>query len=627
MKRNNPLSQAAVRSNWIACYRYIRKLGFAMNQLMRAALRTSSLLTGKERRLGFAGLLMAGTVFFSCDANAQEAATQSPSKKPIEVVIPKSFDGDDDFNEACRLRINVDSVDTLKEIITLAKSGLEKGLDKVDTEAAKKLIASSYLQKTQEGIRAVTPNLSRAKVSKLLNDFVDDLGEAIKYDPLMADAYLMKAELHARRREVAIATEVANEGIKALVPHVDSKLAEPETKQKLGKLFYMRAGLQPETDDGINDLKRSIEYDPNNQAAIAVLTESLVREERGEDALEFFKRLLIANSENETIIQNTAQLMASDPERMDEALELLNNKIKILPNSAALLKTRAKVFAVKKDAVSAKADLDRVLELSKNDTAGLLDRARVALQVDDLDAARRDVDAALELEPNRIDGILLRAAIAAEQKRYRDAIEDIRLIIKDQPKESPNIGLLIQLGLYYSFDDRPNEAVKVFGQVIKLDSENWLAYSMRGDTLLGLREYSRAVADFEKALELSPKDNPERSGILNNLSWTLSTSHEADVRNGKRALEMGLQACELTEYQKPHILSTLAAAYAELGQFDKAVEWAEKAVNLGEETSATQLDQLKEELESYRQKKPWREKSEAKQNKIPLAPRDSGVDT
>ncbi len=583
---------------------------------------------GNERQNRFAGLLIAGTVFSGCNANAQEVPSQVPgSKNPTEIVIPKSFDGDEDFNEACRLRLNVDSIDTLKEIIALAKSGITKGLDDVDIAAAKRLIATSYLQKTQEGMRTITPNLSRSKVSKLLNDFVEDLGEAIKFDPLLADAYLIKAELLARRREASAALDVANDGIKELVPHVDTKLAEPETKLKLGKLFYMRAGLQPESDDVVSDLKRAIEYDPNNKVAIAVLTERLLRDERSEEALEFFKRLLNANSENETIIQCTAELIASDPERMDEALSLLNNKIELLPKSTALLRTRAKVHSVKKDTTAAKADLDRVLELSKNDIAGLLDRARVAIQIDDLEAARKDVDTVLEIEPNRIDGILMRSAIAAEQKRYGDAIEDLRLIIKDQPKETPNAGLLMQLGLYYSFDDRPTEAIKVFGQVIKIDSDNWLAYSMRGDTLLAMREYARAIADFEKALDLAPKDNAERSGILNNLSWTLSTSLIADVRDGKRALEHGLEACELTEYKKPHILSTLAAAYAELGQFDKAIEWAEKAVVLGQESEEPQLEQLKAELESYRKKEPWREKTETKQNKIPLVPRDSGVDT
>ena len=584
--------------------------------------------TIKTRRRFFASLLMTGTLFLACPANAQEITTQVPdSKKPAEVIVPKSYDGDADFEEACRLRLNVDSVDTLKEIITLAISAVEKGLDKADLEAAKKLIAATYMQKTQEVARTLTPGMSASRKNKLLNDLLGDLGEAIEFDPLLADAYLMKAELHARRKEPDAARDVANEGIGALAPYVDSKLAEPEMRVKLSRLLMMRAGLRSETDEAVSDLKRSIQYDPNNQAGILVLRESLVQNDRADEALEFFQKVLESNTENEIIIQNTAELLASNKDRIKDALELLSDKIKILPNSTALLKTRARVYAVNQDSDLAKADLNRVLELSKDDIEGLLYRARVAIQAEDIEAAKRDVDTAFELAPNRVETILLRSTIAAEQKRFGDAIGDLLLIIKNQPKDQPNVGLLMQLGLLYSMDDRPSQAIKVFGQVTKLDSENWQAYRMRGDTLLAMKDYSNAIADFEKALELAPKSDSERSGILNNLSWTLSTSLADDVRDGKRALELGLEACELTNYKKPHILSTLAAAYAETGQFDKAIEWSEKAVQLGRESKEPQLEQLEAELESYRKKEPWREKTEAKENKIPLAPRNSGVDT
>ncbi len=582
----------------------------------------------QKRRGWFARILVAGTVFLVGPMSFAVVFGQEPeAKKPAEIIVPKSFDGDEDFEEACRLRLNVDSIEKLKEIIALGKSAIEKGLDKADMESAKKLVANSYLQKTQEGIRTLGQGSSRSKINKLISDFLGDLGEAIEFDPLLADAYLMKAELHARRKEPDAARDVVNEGIGSLVPFVESKLAEPETKIKLSRLFMMRAGLQSETDEAISDLKRSIQYDPNNQAGIAILRQSLVQNDRTDEALEFFQKVLATNNENETIIQCTAELLASDKDRIKDAIELLNAKIKLLPTSTLLLKTRARVHAVNKDSDLAKADLDRVLELSKDDVEGLLFRARVAIQADDLESARKDVDKAIELAPDRIDSILLRSTVAAEQKRFGDAIEDLMLIIKNQPKESPNVALLMQLGLLYSMDDRPLQAIKVFGQVTKLDSENWQAYRMRGDTLLAMKDYTKAIADFEKALELVPKDDLERSGILNNLSWTLSTSLTDAVRDGKRALELGLEACELTQYKKPHILSTLAAAYAEVGEFDKAVEWSEKAVQLGRETKEPQLEQLEAELESYRMKTPWREKTEAKQNKAPLAPSTSGVDT
>ncbi len=92
--------------------------------------------------------------------------------------------------------------------------------------------------------------------------------------------------------------------------------------------------------------------------------------------------------------------------------------------------------------------------------------------------------------------------------------------------------------------------------------------------------------------------------MLNNLAWVLATSPEDELRDGGRAVELAKQACEVTEYKQAHILSTLAAGYAESGDFDHAVDWSQKAVALGADEMK---EQLKKELESYQAKKPWRE--------------------
>ena len=79
------------------------------------------------------------------------------------------------------------------------------------------------------------------------------------------------------------------------------------------------------------------------------------------------------------------------------------------------------------------------------------------------------------------------------------------------------------------------------------------------------------------------------------------------MRNGSRALELALKAAELSEFKAAHILSTLASAYAETGDFDKAREWITKAVSIAEENKADNLESLKKEAESYQKNEPWRE--------------------
>jgi glycerol kinase len=70
---------------------------------------------------------------------------------------------------------------------------------------------------------------------------------------------------------------------------------------------------------------------------------------------------------------------------------------------------------------------------------------------------------------------------------------------------------------------------------------------------------------------------------------------------------------------RPQVAETtaLGAAYAEVGNFEDAMKWSKKAVELGEKE---QLDDLRKELESYKARKPIRELKTGKEEKKPAAP-------
>lgn len=566
-----------------------------------------------------------GILFSALPALAQEPATEPTTQNEI---IPKSFDGEEDFEEASRLRLKVDSLDTLKELIGLAESAIKKGLDAADMEAAKKLVAASYIQKTELmiGMLNGSQQLSRARIEKLLKEFVTDLEQAIDYDPKLVDAYLIKTELHARRTEKDLAFETANAGVEALLP--EAKQSDPEGKEKLSRLIMMRAGLRTNPTEQLDDLKLSIQTNPSNVASITLYRANAMQQSKTAEAIDFLKSMVELHPENELLACSTAELMAITPESIPDAIKLLTEKLSAMPNSVEMLKSRAKIYSVNQEADLAKADMDKVVELASADIEGLLLRAQVLLEDEKLDEARKDVDAAYELDNNRVGTILMRAAIASAQKRFGDAISDYQLILKNTPKgQEKNPRLLMQLALLYSQDNRPTQAIKIFDQVIKTNQDYWEAYRLRGDTRLGLGDHENAIKDFESALEFAPEAETDRSGILNNLSWVLSTTPNDALRDGKRALEYAIEACKLTDYKAPHILSTLAAAHAEVGEFDQAVEWSQKGVELARETNAAQLEQLESELKSYQEKKPWREKTETKENKAPIGLGNTGVDS
>jgi tetratricopeptide (TPR) repeat protein len=115
---------------------------------------------------------------------------------------------------------------------------------------------------------------------------------------------------------------------------------------------------------------------------------------------------------------------------------------------------------------------------------------------------------------------------------------------------------------------------------------------------------AEAVQQYEKAMESSSRSIP----TLTNLAWLLATCPNESLRNGRKAVELATQADQLVHGANTLVLRTLAAAYAENGEFGKAIETARTARQLarmhGDDSLATDLDQ---QIALYRLHMPYHE--------------------
>ncbi|MFC1636684.1 hypothetical protein ACFL5Z_17790, partial [Planctomycetota bacterium] len=93
----------------------------------------------------------------------------------------------------------------------------------------------------------------------------------------------------------------------------------------------------------------------------------------------------------------------------------------------------------------------------------------------------------------------------------------------------------------------------------------------------------------------------------NDLAWLRATCVMAEFRDGAKAVEQASKASELTNFKKAHYVGTLAAAYAEAGDFDSAVEWQKKAIDLLTEEEEGLRADFEERLKLYQSGKPYRE--------------------
>ena len=136
---------------------------------------------------------------------------------------------------------------------------------------------------------------------------------------------------------------------------------------------------------------------------------------------------------------------------------------------------------------------------------------------------------------------------------------------------------LMEEGLAAVRSGRHDDAVAHFTKVIDAGGgPDVLAAALTNRGLVEGRrgEWERAIEDYHEAIRLQPK----LVNAHNNLAWLLATCPVDALRNGQEAVEHATWACNATSWSTPNCLGTLAAAYAEVGDFDQAVRWHEHAL-------------------------------------------------
>jgi tetratricopeptide (TPR) repeat protein len=132
------------------------------------------------------------------------------------------------------------------------------------------------------------------------------------------------------------------------------------------------------------------------------------------------------------------------------------------------------------------------------------------------------------------------------------------------------------LGLAFLQKGEPYRAQTQFENVVKLDPTAANAYIQLARIHLARQEDKAAIEGLRQCLRIHPTD----AEACDLLAWTLATSSEPALRNGREAVELALRANNLTTGRHPACLRTLAAAYAESGDFPQAIEYVQRALSI-----------------------------------------------
>lgn len=156
---------------------------------------------------------------------------------------------------------------------------------------------------------------------------------------------------------------------------------------------------------------------------------------------------------------------------------------------------------------------------------------------------------------------------------------------------------------FLSYVGKPREAIAMCEQVLGENVDNVEAVLYKAHALYSLGDYEECMKDYNMILRMHPDD----LDALNGAAWTLATCPDESIRNGDRSVELATSACKATNFEDGYLLDTLAASYAEAGNFEKAVEISQRSVELIQDAELKEHCQAR--LDKFRERKPFRETS------------------
>ena len=221
------------------------------------------------------------------------------------------------------------------------------------------------------------------------------------------------------------------------------------------------------------------------------------------------------------------------------------------------------------------------------------------LKKGEIDEAIAYCTRAVTIAPNDPDAQVALGNSLAQKERVDDAIAHYKKALAIRPDY-----FIAHYALGHIFLEKGEIDAAVFHSraAVSIQPQNADAHTNLAVAFDEKGQIAEAIKQYEQALEISPQS----VAAANNLAWLLATNPDASIRHRDRALELATRANQLSGGGNATVLRTLAAAYANAGQFSRAVEVGQLALSLTDRQSPL-AKALQQEIAGYQAGLPYRE--------------------
>ena len=287
----------------------------------------------------------------------------------------------------------------------------------------------------------------------------------------------------------------------------------------------------------------------------------------------------------------------SDAIPFDQAIAHFTKEIESDPKNSHALTARGMVLSSSGQPDKALADFNSAIDLNPKAILAYYHRANLAYGKGQYDKALADYNTVIERDPEFDWAYHVRGWIYYRRMDYDKALANYETAIKLVPTETV---FYRDRGNVAFIRKKYDDAIIDYTKSIEMDPTYIVPWQMRGRTWEAKKEYAKALSDYEKTAQLAPIGQYGAS-YHTALAVFLAGCPDAKVRDGKKALEVAQKAYELSK--GPNELAALAAAHAELGDFDRAIDWQTKALAAAPDAQKVPYQQR---LKLYQDKKPYR---------------------